>query len=114
MTLEHKIQNDIRVAISQNDCTIFRANVGKVRTDKGIWFDTGLPNGYPDLFGFKHDNTKIFFIEVKNENGRARPDQIQFHHFLESRGVIHGIARSADDAIKIVNEELIGYGYSGK
>jgi hypothetical protein len=27
------------------------------------------------------------------------------------RKVIHGIARSVDDALKIVNEGLIGYGY---
>ncbi|WP_057770759.1 VRR-NUC domain-containing protein [Lactobacillus selangorensis] len=111
MTEEHKIQNDIRVAVSAHGCTIFRTNVGKVKMQNNRWFDTGLPRGFPDLFGFKHSDGKIFFIEVKNENGRPRPDQIKFHDFLTRVGVIHGIARSSEDALKIIDEELVGYGY---
>lgn len=77
----------------------------------GRWFDTGLPNGFCDLFGFIHQDKQIFFIEVKNETGRIRQDQIVFHNFLQKNHVIHGIARSVDDALTIVDNSLVGYGY---
>ena len=32
MTAEHKIQNDIRVALSKHQCTVFRVNVGSVKS----------------------------------------------------------------------------------
>lgn len=108
---EAAIQNDIRVAVGAHDCMIFRTNVGKVRTDTGRYFDTGLPQGHPDLYGFKFNNGKVFYIEVKNKHGRAREDQKQFHYMLTNHGIIHGIARSPEDALKIIDEELVGYGF---
>lgn len=109
--LEQTIQNNIRVALSRNNCTVFRTNVGKVRTADGRFFDTGLPKGHPDLYGFKNDNGKVFYIEVKNEKGRPRKEQVQFHKFLTKHNIIHGIARSEEDALKIVREELVGFGF---
>lgn len=47
MTEEHIIQNNIRIALS-NDCVIFRGNVGKGFTKDGRYFDTGLPKGFSD------------------------------------------------------------------
>jgi len=99
------------IAVSANNCTIFRTNVGMVRMSDGRWFDTGLPKGHPDLYGFKWSNGKVFYIEVKNLTGRAREDQVQFHYMLENHGIIHGIARSPEDALKIIDEELVGYGF---
>lgn len=117
MISEHEIQSRILVAVSQHRCTIFRSNVGKVKTNDGRWFDTGLPKGHPDLYGFKWSNGKVFYLEIKNAKGKPRQDQIRFHHMLTSHHIIHGIARSVDDALKIVDEELVGYGfkdYGGK
>lgn len=111
MTAEHKIQSDIQVAVSKNNCRIFRTNVGKVRMSDGRWFDTGLPKGFPDLMGFRLSDKQIFFIECKNEIGKPRKEQIQFHEFLTQYNVIHGIARSVGDALKIINEGLVGYGF---
>lgn len=71
----------------------------------GRYFDTGLPKGYPDLFGFRHSDGKIFFIEVKNEIGRLRPEQKAFRKFAKHYPVLYGVARSADDAVKIVSEK---------
>lgn len=105
ITPEHEIQNKIRVAVSQHGCTIFRANVGKVKLPNGRIFDTGLPKGYPDLFGFRHSDGKMFFIEVKNEIGRLRPEQITFQRFASRMPVLYGVARSPEDAIKIVSDE---------
>lgn len=111
MTSEHQIQNEIRVALSAHHCTVFRVNVGTVHTNDGRIFSAGVPQGHPDLYGFRWSDHQVFYIEVKNERGRPRQDQIRFHEFLTKRGVIHGIARSVDDALKIVKEGLIGYGF---
>ena len=108
---ETKIQNEIRIALSAHRCTVFRTNVGKVRLSDGRWFDTGLPKGHADLYGFRWSDDQVFYIEVKNEKGKPRADQIKFHDFLNRRGVIHGIARSPEDALKIIDEELVGYGF---
>lgn len=103
MTTESLIQNQIRVAISQAGHMIFRANVGKVRKSDGRVFDTGLPKGFPDLFGFRPDG-RIFFIEVKNETGKLRPEQEKFIEQMKKRGALAGVARSVEDAMRIVNE----------
>lgn len=111
MTSEHKIQNDIRIALSRHQCTVFRVNVGSVKTPDGRFFSAGVPSGHPDLYGYRWSDNQIFYIEVKNERGRPRKDQIRFHNFLQSHNVIHGIARSPDDAVKIVKKGLVGYGF---
>lgn len=108
---EHAIQNEIQIALSKHKCTIFRANVGKIRLPDGRFFNTGLPNGFPDLVGFRWTDGKIFFIEVKNAKGRLRPDQIVFHKMLASHNIIHGVARSVEDALMIVDGATVGYGY---
>jgi len=38
-TKEHVLQNDVRVALAQAGCIVFRANVGKGKMDNGRWFD---------------------------------------------------------------------------
>lgn len=90
---------------------MYRGNVGLAYTKDGRAFKTGLPAGFPDLFGFKKGSNKMFFIEVKTPTGRIRQSQINFHLALMHDGAIHGIARSLDDAFKIVDDELVGYGY---
>lgn len=112
MQSEHEIQSAIMVAVSQHQCTVFRSNVGKVKMADGRWFDTGLPKGHPDLYGFRWSDGKVFYLEIKNAKGRPRKDQVKFHRFLTAHGIIHGLARSVDDAVKIVDEGLIGYGFN--
>lgn len=112
MPSEHEIQKDIMTKLSMHKCTVFRTNVGKVLMENGRWFDTGLPKGHPDLYGFRWVDDQVFYIEVKSAIGKPRPEQIIFHNFLASHNVIHGIARSAKDALMIVDGGLVGYGYS--
>lgn len=98
---EHAIQNEILVAVSQHECTVFRTNAGKIRTDDGRTIVL-LPKGYPDLSGFRHSDGKMFFIEVKNFKGKLRPDQIKFAEFLQQYPVLYGVARSVEDALEII------------
>ena len=100
---EGAIQNSIRIALSKQ-AFIFRINVGTAVTQDGRIFSTGVPNGFPDLFGVRKSDGKAFFIEVKTPKGRVRPAQEQFIKAMKSCGVIAGIARSVEDAIKIIGE----------
>lgn len=99
---EHQIQNEIRVAVSAADCTVFRTNTGTVIMPDGRPFSTGLPKGFPDLCGFRHHDGKMFFIEVKNQHGQLRPEQKKFAAFAQRYPVLYGVARSADDALNII------------
>lgn len=105
-TKEQAIQDSIRVALAQSGYVVFRTNVGKVKTADGRWFDTGLPTGFPDLMGYKPENGRIFFIEVKTAIGRRRKDQVAFSNGLRNKNVIYGVARSAEEAVNIVRNEL--------
>lgn len=107
---EHRIQNDIIRALRFNKCWVDRANSGMIKTEKGNYFK-GMQPGTPDLIGYRFKDRQIFFIEVKAPKGRIRPDQLAYHQDLMHRHVIHGIARSIDDALKIIDEDLVGYGY---
>lgn len=114
MDYEHKIQNDIMVALSENGCSIFRTNTGKVKIDEGEkmlsknykprFFDTGTPNGYPDLTGFRHSDGKIIFIEVKDSKGKLREDQKKMGSFLNKFPVIYGVCRSKEEALDLLRK----------
>ena len=105
MKTETDIMNEIRLALSAAGHMNFRANVGKVKMADGRWFSTGLPDGFSDLFGFRKTDAKIFFIEVKTPTGKLRKDQERFLTAMNQRGAIVGVARSTEDALKIVEEE---------
>ncbi|MCB6852853.1 VRR-NUC domain-containing protein [Lactococcus lactis] len=102
MKTEHDIQNEIRLGLAEKGIMCFRANVGRVKMKDGRWFDTGLPKGHADLYGFRPDG-QVFYIEVKSETGRVRPDQINFLETMRKNGALAGIARSVEDAMKIIN-----------
>ncbi len=101
---EHDIQNSIRAALSPH-AIVFRANIGTWRTSDGRYVSTGLPVGFPDLFGFRLSDGKIFFIEVKKPGGKIRPEQTHFIETMRTYGVIAGICRSVEDAKKLILED---------
>lgn len=103
MTEEHRIQNDIRVAVSEY-CVIFRVNVGKGYTKDGRWFNTGVPPGFSDLFGVRKSDGRAVFIEVKAPKGKATERQKHFIDEMRRNGAIAGICRSAVEAVRLVTE----------
>lgn len=97
---EHDIQNEIRIRLSQLGFCVFRINAGKVKLHDGRWFDTGVPKGFSDLLAVK--DGRAYFIEVKNETGKASPEQKHFLATMRDRyGCVAGIVRSADEAVKL-------------
>lgn len=105
MTLEHSIQNDIRNSTA-DIAILFRANVGQGITYDGRHFDTGLPKGFSDLFGFRKSDGRAVFIEVKTPTGRIRPEQQNFIDKMRLYGALAGVARSVQDARNIIQEEI--------
>lgn len=105
MTEEHIIQNQIRLAVAPY-CDIFRINVGQGFTKDGRYFSTGVPPGFSDLFGVRKSDGKAVFIEVKTPKGKPTEKQVRFIQMMKLNGAIAGICRSADEAIKLILEEL--------
>ncbi len=108
---EKRLQNAIIEDLRWHHCLVIRENVGLLYSKDGRPMRTGPENGTPDLLVIKPKTSKAVMIEVKTPTGRIRPDQEAYHQDLMHRGISHGIARSVEDAEKIVKEELIGYGY---
>ncbi|MGQ8827044.1 VRR-NUC domain-containing protein [Bacillus sp. NA_146.1] len=100
---EIDVQNSIRLALNPY-AIVFRANVGTFKTTDGRTVSTGLPKGFSDLFGYRKSDGKMFFIEVKNEKGRLRPDQKHFIETMHKNGAIAGVARSPEDAIELIRK----------
>ena len=98
---EQDIQNLIRVALTPI-ATVFRINTGKVKTHDGRFFSSGTPKGFSDLCGHRKSDGKMFFIEVKTPTGKLRPDQEHFLKQMSQYPVITGVARSAQEAVDIV------------
>lgn len=103
MTEEHRIQNEIRAALSPY-CIIFRMNVGSGRTEDGRFFSTGVPRGFSNLFGVRISDGRAVFIEVKTPSGRASVTQLNFLSRMRAAGAVAGICRSAEEAVKLINE----------
>jgi len=112
---EHTLQNQIRVALSDYGIC-FRTNAGRFWQGKRVWSNeynqyvltdlkpvAGLPKGFSDTL-FIGDNGKIAFIEIKTPKGRVRPEQEHFLDTMRGKGYKAGIARSVEDAIRIIND----------
>lgn len=98
---EADIQNLIRLALNDY-AVIFRVNSGKVRMADGRFFDTGVPNGFSDLVGYRKEDGKMIFIEVKNEKGKVSEVQQKFLDTVKQYPVIAGVCRSASEAVELV------------
>lgn len=131
MTKEHDLQNEIRLHIAREQLgTLFRANVGQgwagkvqrmhLTPDTNTIllinprpFSTGLPVGFPDLFGFVpvtitpdmvgQEIAVFAAVEVKQKTGRVSAKQRDMMAFLQKHGARAGVARSVDDAARILS-----------
>jgi len=124
--LEHEIQNAIRVEISARRlATLFRANVGngwtgdkvEQRPDGSVLiqsarpFSTGLPKGFPDLFGLRSIEVggrkfaAFVFLEVKQPGKRPTAAQQNMIEFLRGCGALGGVAHSPGEAVHLLRGE---------
>ena len=68
----------------------------------GRYFNTGVPKGFSDLFGFRKSDGRSVFIEVKTQKGRPTQEQKHFLEMMRKAGAIAGVCRSAEDAVSLV------------
>ena len=112
---EHRIQDEIRLALSKYGI-VLRLNSGQAYGGTRIWdkkYGYILKDirpialcgkGTPDLL-FIGEDGKIAFVEVKDDTGRVREDQKCFLEMMRKIGIPAGVARSVEDALKIIGEE---------
>ena len=107
---EHELQNQIRAALSEYG-KVFRTNAGEVwsrELQAPVISDArkveGLPHGFSDLLFL--DSQGAAFIEVKTKTGRVSDRQKKFLEVMRQDGHRAGVARSVEDAIKIIKGEL--------
>ena len=111
---ERDIQNEIRLAVSPH-AIMLRVNSGTFWQGTQVWDArrnqyiltdirpaAGAPKGTSDLIGIRRDDGKFVAIECKTPRGRLREDQkLIIDAILKSNGIA-GVARSAEDALKIL------------
>jgi hypothetical protein len=111
---ETKLQQEIRLALGTiPSLRLFRNQVGQLpdpRTGRYVQF--GLAKGSSDLVGFKtikitpemiNQEVAVFVsIEIKTERGKLTEVQQNWLQKVKSSGGIVGVARSIQDALKIV------------
>lgn len=102
-TPEHDIQSRIMLALSLRGGVVLRMNNGLFYTRDGRPIRPGYPNGTSDLIYVGQGFTA--FIEVKNEIGRTSPEQDRFLARMKSLGHRVGVARSVDDALRIIDDK---------
>lgn len=109
---ESEIQSMIRRDVSNGPVRLFRNNVGAAKDSRGRLIRYGLTKGSADLIGWVARKVtpadvgktiaQFVSIEVKSPTGKPRPDQIAWQDFVNSSGGRAGIARSVEDAEKII------------
>lgn len=114
---ESVIQNQIRVELSKQGLLVFRTNAGEYWQGKRVMLRQilqfpnqpvlinlhkvdGLPKGFSDLLCIGQNQTA--FIETKNETGKPTPEQLKFIARMQSLGHAAGVARSVQEAVKII------------
>ena len=114
MNPETKIMNTILMALSKAGCLLFRnesagAWVGKVLhkdanqvtlTDARM-IRFGLAVGSADIIGIAPCG-RFLAIEIKTSTGRPTKEQLRFIEAVNNAGGIAGIARSVEDALKLI------------
>lgn len=109
MKSESDVQSEIMISLSKRGHRIFRANAGKIQDARtGAWIKL-LPKGFPDTLGWRKEDGKFIAIEVKSNKGKLSADQQRFRDFALTQNIIYGVARSAQEAVDIVenNEKYL-------
>ena len=101
MTAERDIQARCMMALSKAGALVWRQNVGVLPDRRGIPVHFGLCKGSSDIIGICPDG-KFLAVEVKTATGKPTDAQLLFIDAVRARGGRAGIARSPEDAIKIL------------
>lgn len=98
---EANILNDCMIALSKAGATVWRNNTGALQDKTGRLVRYGLCKGSSDIIGICPDG-RFLAVEVKNSTGQVRPEQVVFLDAVRSKGGRAGVARSVEDALRIL------------
>ena len=101
MKSETTIQNEIRCALSIHGLVV-RQNVGNFYTEYGGRVQCGF-KGLSDLVYFGNDGV-VAFIETKTPKGKLSKEQKQFLARMRCAGYRADVARSAEEALKLIGK----------
>lgn len=103
MKREQNIQKLIMLELSKAGCIIWRNNIGSYTTADGAFIRYGVGGvGGSDLIGVHKPTGRFLAIEVKTSKGRPSAAQLNFIQQVIASGGIAGIARSPEDALKLL------------
>ncbi|MEW7916537.1 VRR-NUC domain-containing protein [Enterococcus avium] len=97
---ELELQKQIKQELRRLGHGCWQVDSGKKLTYKTR--GQGLEKGFPDLFGARSMDGKLFFVEVKIGKGKPSEDQIKFLNAADENGVLNGVAWSLEQALEIV------------
>ena len=103
MNPESKLMHLIMAALSEKGCFVLRTNSGVYYDSQGNRITIGF-KGLSDLVGFRPDG-KFFALEIKTATGRPSEEQLKFIEFCRNRNIPAGIARSVEDALRVLEVE---------
>jgi hypothetical protein len=108
---EAAVQNRIRLALSRGATRLFRNNTGALKDATGRLVHFGLCKGSSDLIGWKSvvvtpemvgQTVAVFCaLEIKDK-GKATVLQRHFISVVNEAGGVAGVARSVEEAQRIV------------
>lgn len=97
---ELELQKEIKSKLIALGHSCWQVDSGKKVTYKTRGL--GLEKGFPDLFGARKNDGRLFFIEVKIGNGKPSENQIEFLKAANENNVLNGIAWNYEQALAIV------------
>ena len=104
MRSEANVMNDCLLALSQAGCLAWRNNTGQLPDANGRPIKFGLCVGSSDIIGVAPDG-RFLAVECKTAIGQPTDAQVRFLDAVRSKGGRAGIARCADDAVKIALDD---------
>lgn len=91
------------LALSENNCIVWRNNIGSYTTATGAFIRYGVGGvGGSDLIGIHKPTGRLLAIEVKTKTGKPSAAQLNFIQQVIAAGGIAGVARSPEDAVKLL------------
>lgn len=101
---EANVMNDCLIALSQVGCLAWRNNTGQLPDANGRPIKFGLCVGSSDIIGVAPDG-RFLAVECKTAIGQPTDAQVRFLDAVRSKGGRAGVARCADDAVKIALDD---------
>lgn len=114
---EHDIQARVMLELSKHG-KVFRTNAGEYFQGEVVWSNEfqrevlinlrrvkGLPKGFSDLMVVTPGG-HVAFVETKTKVGRPTEEQVRFFENMRAMGCAVGIARSPEEALRIINLEV--------